>query len=112
MPVIVVIVAVVVVVVVAFLVLVVGVLLERPALAQRFEVDTLRRRQLHHQRFLSEVGDRSGQGDLLVFVDQEDDARLLQRRGVGGTHAEGVRRLGAADDQMRLADAGHDRAHQ
>ncbi len=90
----------------------VGVHLERPSPAQWFERDPFRAGQLDHQRVVPEVGDRTGERDLLVFVDQEDDAGLGQRRGVGRAHAEGVRRLGTPNDQVRLAGAGHHRAHQ
>ena len=56
--------------------------------------------------------DRAGQRGLQRVADHEDDIGVLQRRGVGGTHGEGMRRGGAADEQVRLADAGHHRAHQ
>ena len=91
---------------------VVVVLLERAALAQRPPHQARRVGESDHAGVPGEDLHRPGERGLHRVADHEDDIGILQRRRVGGTHGEGVRRRVTPDDQVRLAHAGHHGAHQ
>jgi hypothetical protein len=68
--------------------------------------------QLDHHGLGSEAVDGRLEEGLEVLADPDHHGGALQRRGVGGLQAGGVRRGAALDDQVRRAHALHDAGDQ
>ena len=89
-----------------------GMRFERTALPHVEQLDALAFRERHQPGLASQCFKRFCQKDLQIGADPEHDIGSRQHARLGGTHGIGVRRAGALQDELRLADTFHHPGHQ